>query len=66
MGFPFKLLDVASLRVFFILFPRPLPVVYSPGIESCERTYDTQSEQSLCTHTWEFVEMTDYNMPSSP
>ena len=35
---------------------------YSPGFESCERT---QSEQSLCSHTWEFVEMTPIFMSSS-
>ena len=35
---------------------------YSPGFESCERT---QSEQSLCSHTWEFVEVTTIFMSSS-
>jgi len=54
--FPFKLLEDASLRtVFFILFPL-CPQLF-PGIEFL-RAYHTQSEQSLCSHTWEFVEMT--------
>jgi hypothetical protein len=60
MGFPFKLLEVASLRtVFFIHFPL-CPGCYSRELNSCERT---QSKQSLCTHTWELVEMTSICPP---
>ena len=65
MGFPFKLLEDASLQnVFFILFPL-CPGCYSPGIEFL-RAYTKRAE--LVSHTWEFVEMTPicpYNIHKS-
>ena len=59
MGFPFKLRYWRTHRceLFFSSFFPSAQVVIPQELNSCKRT---QSKQSLCKHTWEFVEMTPY------
>jgi hypothetical protein len=62
MGFPFKLLDVASLRtVFFIIFPL-CPGCYSPGIEFL-RAYTKQAE---LVYAYMGIRGNDTHMSSTP